>query len=82
MIECQLVGQLFPYSCRFDEIVSSVAIILYVLFQLVSFYEMVLSIAIILYRTNDIIVRGAVKIASTPTCSLDVQYHTDFQGGG
>ena len=30
------------------------------------------------YRTNDITVRGAVKIASTPTFSSNSYYHTDM----
>ena len=33
------------------------------------------------YRTNDITVRGAVKIASNPTCSSNGYYHTDNKGG-
>ena len=33
------------------------------------------------YRTNDITVRGAVKIASTPTCSQNGFYYTNNKVG-
>ena len=34
-----------------------------------------------IYRTNDITVRGAVKIASNPTCSSNGFYHSVNKGG-
>ena len=33
------------------------------------------------YRTNDITVRGAAKIANTPTCSPNGYYHTENKDG-